>query len=148
MKIKYLDEVINYEFFFSKRGNKKFSSVFIYSSIIVAIVVLIGAIWPEKFDGITNAIKMWITNKLGWYYLILTTIIVFFCIFLIFSPIGKLKLGKPHDKPEFNSISWFAMLFSAGMGIGLVFYGAAEPMADFAAPQQLILKQLKLILKL
>src|SRR5699024_9147961 len=45
-----------------------------------------------------------------------------------------LKLGKPNDKPEFNTISWFAMLFSAGMGIGLVFYGAAEPMANFAAP--------------
>ncbi|MFZ8102635.1 BCCT family transporter, partial [Staphylococcus arlettae] len=73
-------------------------------------------------------------DKLGWYYLILTTIIVFFCVFLMFSPIGKLKLGKPNDKPEFNTISWFAMLFSAGMGIGLVFYGAAEPMADFAAP--------------
>lgn len=117
-----------------EKRNKKFSSVFIYSSIIVAIVVIIGAIWPDKFDYITNNAKMWITDKLGWYYLILTTIIVFFCIFLIFSPIGKLKLGKPNDKPEFNTISWFAMLFSAGMGIGLVFYGAAEPMADFAAP--------------
>ena len=66
----------------------------------------------------------------------------FFCIFLIFSPIGKLKLGKPNDKPEFNTISWFAMLFSAGMGIGLVFYGAAEPMADFAAHSQQILQKL------
>lgn len=100
-----------------EKRNKKFSSVFIYSSIIVAIVVIIGAIWPDKFDYITNNAKMWITDKLGWYYLILTTIIVFFCIFLIFSPIGKLKLGKPNDKPEFNTISWFAMLFSAGMGI-------------------------------
>ncbi|WP_241958670.1 BCCT family transporter, partial [Staphylococcus gallinarum] len=105
-----------------------------YSAIIVAIVVLIGAILPEQFDTITNNIKLWITEKLGWYYLILTTFIVFFCIFLIFSPIGKLKLGKPNDKPEFNTVSWFAMLFSAGMGIGLVFYGAAEPMADFASP--------------
>ncbi|MBF7017192.1 BCCT family transporter [Staphylococcus sp. 27_4_6_LY] len=114
-------------------GNKR-SPVFIYSAIIVAIVVLIGAIFPAQFGNVTNTIKLWITDKLGWYYLILTTVIVFFCIFLIFSPIGKLKLGKPNDKPEFNSISWFAMLFSAGMGIGLVFYGAAEPMADFAAP--------------
>ncbi|MCU5745581.1 BCCT family transporter [Staphylococcus sp. SQ8-PEA] len=115
-------------------SNKKISPVFLYSAILVAIVVLIGAIFPEKFGEVTNNIKLWITNKLGWYYLILTTIIVFFCIFLIFSPIGKLKLGKPNDKPEFNTISWFAMLFSAGMGIGLVFYGAAEPMADFASP--------------
>ncbi|MCE5006089.1 glycine betaine uptake BCCT transporter [Staphylococcus equorum] len=115
-------------------SGKKISPVFIYSAIIVAIVVLIGAFLPEQFDTVTNTIKLWITDKLGWYYLILTTLIVFFCVFLIFSPIGKLKLGKPNDKPEFNTISWFAMLFSAGMGIGLVFYGAAEPMANFAAP--------------
>lgn len=116
-----------------ERG-KKLSPVFIYSIIVAAIVVVIGAIWPEQFGEITNNIKLWITDKLGWYYLILTTVMVFFCIFLIFSPIGKLKLGKPNDKPEFNTISWFAMLFSAGMGIGLVFYGAAEPMGDFIEP--------------
>lgn len=116
------------------KQNKKFSSVFIYGAIVVAIVVLIGAFLPEQFGKITGDISSWITEKLGWYYLILTTVIVFFCIFLIFSPIGKLKLGKPNDKPEFNTVSWFAMLFSAGMGIGLVFYGAAEPMADFASP--------------
>ncbi|MEL0537651.1 BCCT family transporter [Staphylococcus debuckii] len=120
----------------SQHGNngKKLSPVFIYGSILVLIVVLAGAIFPSQFDKITNSVKLWITNDLGWYYLILTTVIVFFCVFLIFSPIGKLKLGKPNDKPEFNTISWFAMLFSAGMGIGLVFYGAAEPMGDFAAP--------------
>ncbi|UDI78345.1 BCCT family transporter [Staphylococcus taiwanensis] len=121
----------------SSEGNKqgkKFSPVFIYSAIVVAIVVLIGAFLPEQFGSITGAISGWITEKLGWYYMILTTVIVFFCIFLIFSPIGKLKLGKPNDKPEFNTVSWFAMLFSAGMGIGLVFYGAAEPMSDFASP--------------
>ncbi|UXR31774.1 BCCT family transporter [Staphylococcus simulans] len=117
----------------SQRG-KKLSPVFIYASVIVLIVVLAGAIFPSQFDHVTNTIKLWITDKLGWYYLILTTILVFFCVFLIFSPIGKLKLGKPNDKPEFNTISWFAMLFSAGMGIGLVFYGAAEPMGHFAAP--------------
>lgn len=117
----------------SQRG-KKLSPVFIYASIIVLIVVLAGAIFPSQFDHVTNTIKLWITDKLGWYYLILTIILVFFCVFLIFSPIGKLKLGKPNDKPEFNTISWFAMLFSAGMGIGLVFYGAAEPMGHFAAP--------------
>ena len=128
-------------------NGRKISPVFIYSAIIVAIVVLIGAILPEQFDTITNNIKLWITEKLGWYYLILTTFIVFFCIFLIFSPIGKLKLGKPNDKPEFNTVSWFAMLFSAGMGIGLVFYGAAEPMADFASPPNADPKQQQLTLK-
>ncbi|WP_281191199.1 BCCT family transporter [Staphylococcus schleiferi] len=115
-------------------NGKKFSPVFLISAIIVFAIVLVGVFIPTQFGEFTNTIKLWITDKLGWYYLILTTIIVFFCIFLIFSPIGKLKLGRPHDKPEFNTISWFAMLFSAGMGIGLVFYGAAEPISHFASP--------------
>ncbi|MGS4146192.1 BCCT family transporter [Staphylococcus pseudintermedius] len=115
-------------------NGKKFSPVFLVSAIIVFAIVLIGVFIPTQFGEFTNTIKLWITDKLGWYYLILTTIIVFFCIFLIFSPIGKLKLGCPNDKPEFNTVSWFAMLFSAGMGIGLVFYGAAEPISHFASP--------------
>ena len=51
-----------------------------------------------------------------------------------FSSIGKLKLGKPDDKPEFNTISWLTMLFSAGMGIGLVFYGSSEPISHYLSP--------------
>ncbi|PTF77554.1 BCCT family transporter [Staphylococcus chromogenes] len=117
-----------------QQNGKKFSPVFIFSSIIVFAIVLVGVLIPKQFGGITSAITAWITSTLGWYYLILTTVIVFFCVFLIFSPIGKLKLGRPNDKPEFNTVSWFAMLFSAGMGIGLVFYGAAEPLAHFASP--------------
>src|SRR5699024_4651366 len=76
----------------------------------------------------------WITNTFGWYYMILVTIIILFSLFLIFSPIGKLKLGKPNDEPEFKTISWLAMLFSAGMGIGLVFYGASEPISHYLMP--------------
>ena len=57
----------------------------------------------------------------------------FLCV-LVFSPIGKLKLGKPTDKPEFHTVSWLAMLFSAGMGIGLVFYGSSEPISHYLAP--------------
>ena len=65
-------------------NGKKYSPVFIYSAIVVAIVVLLGAFYLNNSTMFTNNIKMWITEKLGWYYLILTTIIVFFCIFLIF----------------------------------------------------------------
>lgn len=74
---------------------------------------------------------MWIIEKLGWYYFIFIMIIVFFCIFFIFSFIGKFKLGKLNDKFEFNIILWFVMLFSVGMGIGLVFYGVVELMVYF-----------------
>src|SRR5699024_426678 len=89
---------------------------------------------PDKFGSITGSISAWITDKFGWYYMITMTFIVLFCLFLVFSPIGKLKLGKPNDEPEFITISWLAMLLSAGMGIGLVFYGAAEPISHFMTP--------------
>ncbi|WP_239700395.1 BCCT family transporter [Mammaliicoccus sp. D-M17] len=115
-------------------NGKKVSNVFTISAIVVAIIVALGAIFPTQFGSITADISAWISKYFGWYYMIITIGMVFFCVFIIFSPIGKLKLGKPHDKPEFNIISWFAMLFSAGMGIGLVFYGAAEPMSHFVSP--------------
>ena len=115
-------------------NGKKFSSVFTYSIIITAIVVLLGAIFPNQFNEIGTNITGWITEYFGWYYMVIVALMIFFCVFLIFSPIGKLKLGKPEDKPEFNTSSWFAMLFSAGMGIGLVFWGAAEPISHFVSP--------------
>ena len=115
-------------------NGKKLSSVFTYSIIITAIVVLLGAIFPTQFNEIGTNITGWITEYFGWYYMIIVALMIFFCVFLIFSPIGKLKLGQPEDKPEFNTISWFAMLFSAGMGIGLVFWGAAEPISHFVSP--------------
>ncbi len=115
-------------------NGKKLSSVFTYSIIITSIVVLLGAIFPNQFNEIGTNITGWITEYFGWYYMVIVALMIFFCVFLIFSPIGKLKLGKPEDKPEFNTISWFAMLFSAGMGIGLVFWGAAEPISHFVSP--------------
>lgn len=115
-------------------NGRKISNVFTFSAIVVGIIVALGAIFPNQFGGITADISAWISKYFGWYYMIITILMVFFCVFIIFSPIGKLKLGKPQDKPEFNTISWFAMLFSAGMGIGLVFYGAAEPMSHFISP--------------
>lgn len=75
---------------------------------------------------------MFISNTFGWYYLIAVTLFTLVCIFLIIGPYGKIKLGKEDDKPEYGYLTWFAMLFSAGMGIGLVFYGAAEPMSHYS----------------
>ncbi|MBD8070748.1 BCCT family transporter [Bacillus sp. PS06] len=113
---------------------KKISNVFWITLAIVFVAVAFGFITPNRFEGITDNIQAFITSTFGWYYLILVTIILIFCIFLIFSPVGLIKLGKPDEEPEFTKASWFAMLFSAGMGIGLVFWGAAEPLSHFLAP--------------
>ena len=82
-----------------KFSGKKLSSVFTYSLILTAIVVLLGAIFPNQFNTIGTNITGWITEYFGWYYMIIVALMIFFCVFLIFSPIGKLKLGKPNDKP-------------------------------------------------
>src|SRR5690625_5559876 len=68
-----------------------------------------------------------ISNKFCWYYLLLVLAIISYCIYLMFSNYGKIKLGEENEKPEFSLLSWFAMLFSAGMGIGVVFWSTAEP---------------------
>jgi choline/carnitine/betaine transport len=112
----------------------KISNVFWISVAIVFAAVIFGVAAPESFEEATGNLQAFLTSTFGWYYLILVTIIVIFCIFLIFSPVGTIKLGKPDDKPEFSKTSWFAMLFSAGMGIGLVFWGAAEPLSHFMEP--------------
>ncbi|MCG3056960.1 BCCT family transporter, partial [Escherichia coli] len=66
------------------------------------------------------------------YYLIVVSLFVLVCLYLLVSPIGRIKLGKQEDKPEFSRPTWLAMLFSAGMGIGLVFWGTAEPISHYA----------------
>lgn len=113
---------------------KKISNVFWITIALVLIAVLFGAIAPQSFEDITGNVQTFLTSAFGWYYLILVTVIVLFCIFLIFSPVGAIRLGKPDDRPEFSKTTWFAMLFSAGMGIGLVFWGAAEPLSHFISP--------------
>ncbi|MDL4840290.1 glycine betaine uptake BCCT transporter [Aquibacillus rhizosphaerae] len=113
---------------------KKISSVFWITIALVFAAVLYGFFSPESFQEVTNNIQSAIKSTFGWYYLILVTVLVIFCIFLIFSPVGAIKLGKPEDEPEFSKGTWFAMLFSAGMGIGLVFWGAAEPLFHYINP--------------
>jgi choline/carnitine/betaine transport len=113
---------------------KRISNVFWITVVLVAAAVAYGVIAPKSFEDVTSNMQEFITSTFGWYYLILVTVIVIFCVFLIFSPMGTIRLGKPDEKPEYTKGTWFAMLFSAGMGIGLVFWGAAEPLSHFMAP--------------
>ncbi|THV42639.1 BCCT family transporter [Glycomyces buryatensis] len=119
--------------------------VFYPSAAIILAFVLVGTLWqtPEPAEGETKEtdfsvvldnINTWITQKLGWYYLFVVFGFVVFAAVVGFSKLGRIKLGPDDAKPEFSRGSWFAMLFSAGMGIGLVFWGAAEPLAHYATP--------------
>ncbi|MER2090410.1 MAG: BCCT family transporter [Sporosarcina sp.] len=111
---------------------KKISNVFWITLVLVVLAVSYGAFVPESFENVTNNMKDFITSSFGWYYLLVVTGIVLFTLYFIVSPMGQITLGKPDEKPEYSRMSWFSMLFSAGMGIGLVFWGAAEPLSHFA----------------
>ncbi|MFE8699912.1 BCCT family transporter [Cytobacillus sp. FJAT-54145] len=106
--------------------------VFYISIFILSILVLTGIVIPDTLETFTSNIQTFISNAFGWYYLILVTILLGICLFLMFSPVGRIKLGTQDEKPEFSTPTWIAMLFSAGMGIGLVFYGSAEPISHYA----------------
>ncbi|AKG04690.1 glycine/betaine ABC transporter permease [Salimicrobium jeotgali] len=111
-----------------------------YISVVIAFLFIAWGVIPESvlpnanLSNVTSQIQGFLTDKFGWFYLLSTTGFVIFAIYLVFSKYGKLKLGKPEDEPEYPYITWFAMLFSAGMGIGLVFWGAAEPLSHFHTP--------------
>jgi len=113
---------------------KKISNVFWFTVAIVLVFLIFGVVAPNRFENTTTNIQAFITSTFGWYYLILVSILVIFCVFLIFSPVGSIRLGKQDELPTLSNISWFAMLFSAGMGIGLVFWGAAEPLSHYMNP--------------
>ena len=113
---------------------KKLTVVFWVALTICTLFVIYGAVAPKQLETITQNITNFIAVHFGWYYLLLVLAILVVSIYLLFSRYSTITLGEEGEDPEFSLKSWFAMLFSAGMGIGLVFYGAAEPISHFANP--------------
>ncbi|HEV2770147.1 MAG TPA: BCCT family transporter [Solirubrobacteraceae bacterium] len=109
--------------------------VFVVGVGLSLVFVLWAALSPQGFTAAGTSAQSFTVERFGWLYLAATTFFVGFVIFLAASRrYGHLKLGRDDEKPEFSRVSWFAMLFQAGMGIGLVFWAASEPLAHFAAP--------------
>ncbi|PIE26396.1 MAG: choline transporter [Micrococcales bacterium] len=107
--------------------------VFWPSAIVVLGFVAITMIAPEWMKSTISAAGANVIDTMGWYYILLVFCFVVFSLFMGLSRFGDITLGKDEDEPEFGLVSWFAMLFAAGMGIGLVFWGVAEPLNHFAA---------------
>ena len=114
--------------------NVKRQDVYYISLAITFIVVIWAIVAKENFSSFSNGLLKFLTENFGWSYLISMVIFVIFSLTLAFSKYGKIRLGTDDSKPEYSTASWFAMLFGAGMGIGLVFWGVAEPISHFIAP--------------
>ena len=104
------------------------------SLAIIAAFVLWGLTGPESLNSVSSSALAFATADFGWFYMLSALVFLVFCLYLAFSKYGRIPLGRDDEDPEFSTASWFSMLFSAGMGIGLVFYGVAEPMSHFARP--------------
>ncbi|SMY11819.1 BCCT family transporter [Brevibacterium jeotgali] len=103
-------------------------AVFWPSLIIVLAFALFAIVFPQAADTALTGTQNWIVSNLGWFYQIVIAVFIVFVIVIAFSRFGRITLGKDGEKPEFGVFSWFAMLFAAGMGIGLVFYSVGEPL--------------------
>ncbi|ROQ22546.1 BCCT family transporter [Gallaecimonas pentaromativorans] len=108
--------------------------VFFGSALIIFAVVLFAVLAPDTAGTAFGNLQNWIITNTGWFYILSVAIFLFFVVGLAFSSYGKIKLGPDHIDPDFSYGSWFAMLFSAGMGIGLLFFGVAEPVMHFVSP--------------
>lgn len=105
--------------------------LFWFTMAVVAIALAVGIAMPDQFAGGINVIFTAITVNLGWWYVLTIATCIIVVLYFAFSKYGKLKLGKESDVPEYSSFSWFAMLFSCGIGVGFIFWGVGEPMYYF-----------------
>lgn len=108
--------------------------VFLTSSVLIGLFVFLSLIFLSGFANSIDDLQTWIANQTGWFFVLTVNIILGYLIFLALSPYGNVRLGGPDAVPEFSRAGWLSMLFSAGMGIGLMFYSVAEPLYHLAEP--------------
>ncbi|KAA0926976.1 BCCT family transporter [Psychrobacter sp. ANT_H56B] len=108
--------------------------VFITSALLIVGFIIFGAFFTETAGALFSFLQDFITDKFGWMFIILMNVALVFCIYLAASRYGDIRLGQQTEKPQYSLFSWIGMLFSAGIGIGLVYWGTAEPLYHFMAP--------------
>ena len=101
--------------------------VFVVSALLVVVFVIGTLLFLDQAAGAFTGMRAWITSTFDWFFIIAANIVVLFCLGLAVSPLGRVRLGGPEAKPRYGYPGWLAMLFAAGVGIGLMFFGVLEP---------------------
>src|SRR5690606_15548322 len=109
------------------------SKVFLISAGTILLFVLLTLALQDQAEAVFSSLRGWVTGKMDWFFLGAANIFVVLCLALIVSPLGKVRIGGKEATPDYTYFGWFSMLFAAGMGIGLMFYGVAEPLGHFTA---------------
>jgi len=108
--------------------------IFVPSLLFILGVTGLGIFAPQTTETLLNSIKSNIFTNFSWFYVIAVSIFIIFLLLLCASSLGDIKLGTENEEPEYPFMSWMAMLFAAGMGIGLMYFGVAEPISHYVAP--------------
>jgi BCCT family betaine/carnitine transporter len=108
------------------------SKVFSISALTIVLFVIVTLALRNEVEPLFTSVRDWLTGNLAWFFLGSANIFVLLCLGLIMSPLGRVRLGGKEATPDYSYTAWFSMLFAAGMGIGLMFYGVAEPMTHFS----------------
>lgn len=108
--------------------------VFFSAAVFTLLLVAFAIIAPKAAQTLFESMQAWIIGNASWFYILVVAIILISVAFLAISRYGDIKLGPDHSEPDYRNFTWFAMLFSAGMGIGLMFFGVAEPVMHFVSP--------------
>ncbi len=108
--------------------------VFYSAAGLIFLLLFLTAVFPQSADSIFQTVQAAIVTNASWFYVLAVAIILLSVVFLGFSRYGSIKLGPDHAQPDYSNLTWFSMLFSAGMGIGLMFFGVAEPVMHYLAP--------------
>jgi BCCT family betaine/carnitine transporter len=107
--------------------------VFVISGLTIIAFVLITLAFQDEVGPFYGALRVWLTETLDWFFIGAANIFVLLCLFLIVSPLGKVRIGGRDATPDYGYPGWFAMLFAAGMGIGLMFFGVSEPISHYSS---------------
>lgn len=117
-------------------GSAILKPVFIPAAAVIVGLIGLVLVFREQAEDLTGVLNAAITDGVGWWYVIAVNFFLIFVLFCAFTRIGRIRLGRDDERPEFSVVSWFMMLFSAGMGIGLVFFGVAEPLSNYVLPPE------------
>jgi len=121
----------NIEFKIGPLGVDVHQPVFAVSGVTIVAFVILTLIFQNEVEPLFNGLREWVTGTLDWFFLSAANVFVLLCLVLIVTPLGNVRLGGSEATPDYSYLGWFAMLFAAGMGIGLMFYGVAEPISHF-----------------
>ena len=113
---------------------KQKNSVFYISLILIAIMAVWSVAFNESFTKVSDAAFAFLTTDFGWLYLLAMIVFLVFVLYVAFGRYGKIRLGGDDSRPEYSNLTWFGLLFGCGMGVGLVFWGVAEPLTHYLNP--------------